>query len=181
MCNPISWIEYDGNVYFLTAKDLRTKKGKELKKYLGDQYENDVVGHGAIDYFFELKGNGIHKEVNEFNKPSLFPEQIIKAVKNGDFRGMFICEDVLTKKAWAEYEKIEAPARAEFGKIEAPARAEFEKIESAAWAEYYKIKDAARAEFGKIENPAWAEFEKIKQNAFWDLVVNPENRKKEWR
>lgn len=29
MCKPVSWIEYDGNVYFLTARDLRTRAGRE--------------------------------------------------------------------------------------------------------------------------------------------------------
>ena len=40
--------------------------------------------------------------------------------------------------------------------LTAPARAEYEKIRDAAWAEYEKIRDAAWAEYEKIEAPAWA-------------------------
>ena len=34
MCDFVSWIEYKDDVYFLTNDCLKTKEGKELKKYL---------------------------------------------------------------------------------------------------------------------------------------------------
>ncbi len=132
MCKPMSWIEYDGQIYFLTAKDLRTKEGREFKRYLGSAYKEDVVGHGAIDHFYGLKGQGVHHEVNDFTDPARFPQQIVAAIKAGAFHGMFICPQILTSPAWAEY-----------GKIKASALAEYEKIRDAALAEYEKITDAA--------------------------------------
>ena len=192
MCKPMSWIEYDGNVYFLTAKDLRTKEGRELKKYLGSAYKEDVVGHGAIDHFYGLKGQGVHHEVNDFTDPARFPQQIVAAIKAGAFEGMFICPQILTAPALdeygkirdatrAEYEKIEDAAWAEYEKITAPAWAEYEKITGAAWAECGKIRDAALAEYEKITAPALAEYEKIRGAAFWRIARNPENRIDAWK
>ena len=159
MCEPMSWIEYDGNVYFLTAKDLRTKEGRELKKYLGSAYKEDVVGHGAIDNYFGLMGQGVHHEVNDFTDPSRFPPQIVEAIKAGAFNGMFICPQILTVPAWAEYKKIRGAALAEY-----------EKIKGADWDEYEKIRGAA-----------WDEYEKITQTSFWCIARKPENRIDAWK
>jgi len=181
MCKPMSWIEYDGNVYFLTAKDLRTKEGRDLKKYLGSAYKEDVVGHGAIDHFYGLKGRGVHHEVNDFTDPARFPQQIVTAIKAGAFKGMFICPQILTAPAWADYEKIKDAARADYEKIKAPARADYEKITAPAWADYEKITAPARADYEKIKAPAWADYEKIKDAAFWRIARNPENRIDAWK
>ena len=52
MCEFISWIEYKGEILFLTDDELETKEGKDLKKYLGSSYYTDIVGHGAIVAYY---------------------------------------------------------------------------------------------------------------------------------
>ena len=203
MCEFISWIELDGKNYFLTKKELATKDGRMLKKYLGSQYAVDVVGHGAINRYYHLDGRGIHRECIDFSSPDNFPPEIVKAIKKGLFKGMGVCPQILTQPAMAEYEKIQQQAMAEYRKIEQPAwaeyrkiqqqaMAEYEKIEQPAWAEYRKIEQQAMAEYRKItqqawaeyrkiEQPAWAEYRKIEQQAFWKLAVNPDNRVDGWK
>jgi hypothetical protein len=85
--------------------------------------------------------------------------------------------------AWAEYDKVAAPALAEYDKVRAAARAEYEKVRAAAWAEYdkveaaaraeyekvraaaHKVTAAARAEYEKVEAAAWAEYDKARAAA----------------
>ena len=47
---PISWVEYRGKEYFLTNKELTTKEGRKLVKYVGRL--EDLQGHGAIRHYF---------------------------------------------------------------------------------------------------------------------------------
>jgi vacuolar-type H+-ATPase subunit E/Vma4 len=166
MCEFVSWIEIDGTNYFLTSKELKTKKGKELKQYLGSKYYEDICGHGAIDWYFELHGEGTHKECADFSSPKNFPNDIVKTIKSGSFLGIGITRQILTGPAWAEYEKIRGTALAEYEKIRGTALAEYEKISGPAWAEYEKISGTALAEYEKISGPAWAEYEKIRGTAW---------------
>jgi hypothetical protein len=92
MCNFISWYEKDGVVFFLTDDDLATKAGKKLRKELGDQYAEDIKGHGAIARYFELNEwvvpmDAVRREVGDsrcpdFSTPNNFPPQIVAAIKN---------------------------------------------------------------------------------------------------
>ena len=110
MCHFISWIDLEGQLYYLTSKELRSKRGKELKDYLGSAYAEDVVGHGAIDWYFDLKGLGVHRECTDFSSPANFPDEIVKAIKSGAFKGMGLCPEILNQSASAEYEKIRQSA-----------------------------------------------------------------------
>ena len=83
MCEFASWIEKDGDKYFLKDSDLQTKEGRRLVKKLKDsgKYYEDICGHGAIkEYYPELK-NGIEKECTDFSKLSNFPGEIVEAIK----------------------------------------------------------------------------------------------------
>jgi hypothetical protein len=168
MCNFISWIEYDNKNYFLTSKDLETKEGRKL---LQKDVRDDICGHGAIRaYYSELKNLGINKECEDFSSPKNFPNDIIRAIKTGQFEDIGICLDILNDKGKKEYDKIKAIARAEYDKIEAIARAEYDKIEAPAWAEYDKIKAIA-----------WAEYDKIKASAFWKIAKQKKYRIGAWK
>ena len=169
MCHFISWIDLEGQLYYLTSKELRSKRGKALKKYLGSAYAEDVVGHGAIDWFFDLKGRGVHKECTDFSSPDNFPDEIVRAIKSGAFKSMGVCPEILNLSAWAEHEEIKQPAWAEYEKIVKSAWAECEKIEQSAWAECEKIEQSALAEYWKIE-----------QDTFWRLVIDAKNRSTAW-
>ena len=148
MCHFISWIDLEGQLYYLTSKELRSKRGKELREYLGSAYADDVVGHGAIDWYYGLKGKGMHKECTDFSSPASFPDEIVKAIKSGAFMGMGVCPELLNQPALAEYEKIEQPALAEYEKVEQSAWAEYKRIEQTTF--WRLVSDA------KNRSTAWA-------------------------
>ena len=204
MCDFISWIEYKDEILFLTKNELETSRGKALRKYLGLHFENDVKGHGAIEWYYKLKDNvGKHKECTDFSNPKNFPAVIVKALKRGYFCGIGIPENYLTRparaeyqkvkgpalaeyqkvkgQAWADYEKVNGPAWAEYEKVTGPALAEYEKVKGQAWAKYKKVNGPAWAEYEKVTGPAWAEYEKVERTAFWKIAKKKENRRKEWR
>ena len=165
MCEFISWIEYGGEVLFLTKNELNTNHGQALRKYLGTQYEQDVKGHGAIEWYYKLKPNSRrHKECTDFSSPKNFPKEIVNAIKKGNFGGIGIAEQLLTQPAWAEYKKVRQAA--------------FTEYEKAALAEYEK---AALAEYEKVRQTAWAEYEQIRQTAFWKIFKSKKNRIPAWR
>ena len=88
MCEFISWKEVktaEGTeIFFLTYDDIyNTKRGKELRDYTKN--DGDLIGHGAIDYFYDLKGRGANKECTDFSTPKNFPDQIVEAIKRGKF------------------------------------------------------------------------------------------------
>ena len=103
MCEFISWVEHENTLYYLTANLLNTKEGRDLKKFLGTAYAEDIKGHGAIERYFGIKGK--HHECTDFSSPNNFPAEIVKAMKAGAFRGIGIpdASQVLTKKAYADY------------------------------------------------------------------------------
>ena len=110
MCQFCSWIEYKDDIYFLTSAELNTKEGRELRKYLGDQFYEDIKGHGAIDRYWGLNGKGRHKECEDFSKPSNFPKLIQEAIKAGKFRGIGVSEGLLTAPAGKAYQEAKATA-----------------------------------------------------------------------
>ena len=167
MCEFISWIEKEDKNYFLTSADLVSKRGVALRKHCGN--DEDLVGHGAIRWFYGEFVGGTQKERTNFSTPNNFPADIVEAIKAGKFRGMGTPTELLNESARAEYDKIIKPARAEF-----------DKIVNAAWVERDKIVDTARAEYDKIVNAARAEYDKIVNASFWDLFADPKNRNPLW-
>ena len=157
MCEFVSWIEKDSEVVFLTGDDVfRSKRGKELQSYSGSS--DDLYGHGSIRWYYNFKG-GQQRECTDFSSPSNFPKVIVDAIKNGSMRGLGLPRELLSKSAYAKYEKIVRPALAEY-----------DKIQQSAWAEYEKIKQSAYAEYNKIVQPA-----------FWDLFADVKNRSEAWK
>ena len=162
MCVFISWKEVrrtDGatEILFLTYDDIyNSKRGKKLQQHTTP---DDFVGHGAIDFFYELDGKGVKKECTDFSSPSKFPVVIAEAIKTGKFYLMGIPLGLLSPSALADYEKIR----------------------KSAWADYEKIENPARADYEKIEKPARADYEKIRLTAFWELFFIPGNRAEGWR
>ena len=170
MCEFISWKEFDeGDVLFLTAKDIyHTQRGKELQEHSGSK--DDLIGHGAIDFYHDLKGKGKNKECIDFSSPDNFPPAIVKAIKAGEFRGLGVAEELLTPSAWAEYERVKASAWAEY-----------ERVKASALAEYERVKASALAEYERVEASTWAEYERVENKTFWDLFAITKNRAKNWR
>ena len=61
-------------------------------------------------------------------------------------RGLGLPRELLSKSAWAEYEKIQQPALAEYRKIQQPALAEYNKIlQPAFWDLFADVKNRSEA------------------------------------
>jgi len=84
MCDFVSWIEFGDYILFLTNLDLETKRGRELMKFLGNKFDEDIKGHGAIEWYYELTIKGIHRECTDFSLPGNFPSKIVNAIKSGE-------------------------------------------------------------------------------------------------
>jgi len=169
MCEFVSYVEVDGVQFYLTKKELDSKRGLELKAYLGSQYYDDVIGHGAIDWFFDLQGKGNHLECINFSSPGNFPLEIAEAIKAGAFNIGFGA-GLLTDAAGVKYHEVIDTAWAEYN-----------KVVDAAWAERSKAVDAAEAEHRKVADAADAKYDKVTNNEFWKLFAVKENRAEVWR
>ena len=177
MCEFISWIEYEKKNYFLTDKDLESKEGKSLIKFLGSSFREDIKGHGAIRTYFN-GGNqelgkklqwGKEKENTDLSSPNNLPAEIVQAIKEGRMSRIGMSLDLLNDKGIEKYKKITEPAWAEY-----------KKIKDQAWAEYKKITDQAWAEYKKIKDQALAEYNKIKDQAFWKIFAQNKYRNPLW-
>ena len=127
MCEFLSWIELpNGELRYISNYELNTREGQRLKKSLGPDFRNEIVGHGAIKEFFGLRNHaGKDRECFDFSDPNNFPKEIIRKIKKGEFSQIGICTDLLTPIAWEEYNKIEQTAWEEYDKIK---RAAFWKL-----------------------------------------------------
>ena len=116
--------------YFLTHALIHgTPRGELLQqKYGGD----DLIGHSAIREFFHLR-SGDNWECTDFSTPANFPPIIVKAIKDGEFKGLGTPPRLLSGPAEAEYEKVRQAAVAECEKVQQPAWAEYEEVQQAAF------------------------------------------------
>lgn len=85
MCEFISWkaVERNGetHLFYLTDQEVFSKEGTKKFK---DCQDNDVLGHGAIDRFFELNGKGRQYEVQDFWNLKKLPQEIAEKVQHFD-------------------------------------------------------------------------------------------------
>ena len=168
MCEFVSWIEYEGGVYFLDNATIADRLD-EYKKF-NKEWREDLPGHGAIQWWYpELKGKGVHKECTSSSIVG-YPKEVAEAIKTGRMSLVGYNIDLLNNKGIEEYRKIKQPALEEY-----------KKIEQTAWEEYKKIKQPALEEYEKIKQTALEEYEKIKQTAFWSVFSKKCNRLKDWR
>jgi hypothetical protein len=150
MCEFISWKEVktkEGTeILFLTSNDIyNTKRGKELQKHTTS---DDFIGHGAIDFYFEIgAGKGIEKECTDFSSPDNFPKVISDAIKAGNFRGLETPYQLLTQPALAKYEAIEKDALAKYQATQQPALAKYQAIKKDAFWDLFAVKEN--------RNPLW--------------------------
>jgi len=184
MCEFISWYESNGEVLFLTGNDVfNTKRGRELQKYSKPSSIEDLCGHGAIVFYYDIRDTGklIPKECTDFSSPKNFPDEIVAAIKAGKMRGLDISFSLLSDAALEEYKKMEQAAWAECKKIQQAAWKKYEKTKHPDWAEYKKMEKVAWKKYTKMEQAAWVEYFKTRQAAFWDLFSKKKNRAKSWK
>jgi hypothetical protein len=147
MCEFISWIEFNKEVFFLDDNKLNTKEGRELLK---SEYKEDIQGHGAIRYYYpELKDRGQNRECINFNDPHNFPSKVVEAIKKGLFTNFGVCPKILTESALRKYSKEEQLAEKEYKK----------KAELNLKRYFIKIQQVG-VKYRSITHPAWEEYEK---------------------
>ena len=192
MCNFISWFQKGDAVIFLTDNDLATKEGMALRKELGDQFINDIKGHGAIARYFELNEwvlpmDAIRREVGDsrcpdFSTPNNFPPQIVEAIKNCNLTQIgrlpdnvllshglgLIKKDAKREEAYAKWKEAEAKWK--------EAEAKWEEAE-AKWQEAEAKREEAYAKWEEAD----AKRKEAYANVFWKVFADPKNRKKVWR
>jgi hypothetical protein len=194
MCHFVSWIEKDKDIYFLTANDLNTPEGRKLKKYLGDQYWEDIMGHGAIRQYYGLS-EGINKECTDFSNPKHLPDEIVKAIKCGAFRGIAIPDEpgqFLLSKPLADYEAKRDALDADYEAKRDPLYADFRAKRDPLYADYEAKRDALDADYEEKRAQLYADYkaqrdaldsdyEAKRHDLFWDIFSKQQNRKKIWR
>ena len=170
MCEFVSWVEHENKLYYLTANLLNTKEGRALKKYLGAKYDDDIKGHGAIERYFGIKGK--HHECTDFSSTQNFPDEIVKALQAGAFRGIGIpsASQVLTKKACADYESKRDALDADY---------RFKR--DALYADYESKRDALYADYRSKRAPLDADYRFKRDDLFWDIFMDKKNRVKAWK
>ena len=166
MCDFLSWTEYKGKLFYLTNFELNTRDGKNLRKKLGKNFNEEIKGHGAIKEYFGLPhGRCKDFECTDFSSSINFPPEIAERLKQGLFSQIGKNTDLLTQPALDEYKKITQPAWNEYKKITQPALDEYKKITQPAWNKYEKIKQSAWNKYKKITQSAWNKYKKITQSA----------------
>jgi hypothetical protein len=159
MCQFISYIKKEGEIYFLTTKDIESKKGKELRDYCKN--DEDLKGHGAIRKFFDFTG-GKEFECEDFSTPDNFPPQIVSAIKKVKFSRWFgpVPKGILRAPLYADYQKKLAPLYADHEKKLAPLYADYQKKLAPLYADYQKKLAPLYADYQKKRAPLYADYQK---------------------
>jgi len=166
MCEFISWIKLDNEIVYLNDDCLKDKKGRELRRHLGKAYKEDVKGHGAIRWYYDIEDNvGVNQECESANIKN-YPKQIIEDIKNCKFKEIGFNLGFLTELALKKYQDIKQPAYEKYLDIEQPAWKKYEDIQQPALKKYQDIKQSALKKYQDIEQPAWKKYEDIKQSAY---------------
>ena len=191
MCEFVSWVEHEDKLYYLTANLLNTKEGRDLKKFLGTAYAEDIKGHGAIEHYFGIKGK--HCECTDFSSPNNFPAEIVKAMKSGAFRGIGIPDEsqVLTKKAYADYESKRDSIYADYESKRDSLYADYQSKRDSLYADYESKRDSIYADYESKRAPLYADYESKRDSLyadyqskradlFWDIFMDKNNRARAW-
>ena len=101
MCEPISWIEKDGELFYLTDREVFSKHGREV--FGAKHKDNDLLGHNAIRLYWNLKGGTQHENTSLWD-PDSYPAEIGELLKDIETfkknwgrmlsRGMFMSDDL---------------------------------------------------------------------------------------
>jgi len=190
MCDFVSWIEYQDQIFFLKNSNLSTKEGRELLK---PEYRDDISGHGAIrKYYPELGNKGTNKECTDFSTPDYFPSEIVTAIKGGQLSKIGICEQILTQPAleqyeavrqtaWEQYKAVRQTAWEQYEAVRQPAWEQYNAVRQPAWEQYNAVRQTAWEQYEAVRQPAWEQYEAVKQHAFSNIVRIKINRIKAWQ
>jgi hypothetical protein len=181
MCEFVSWLEYKGKIYFLSDKELKSRRGKELSQY-GHNKDN-WRGHWAICWYYGIeRRKSIRRECEDFSTPANFPEEICTAIRAGQMT-MFRSQpaELLSDQAWEQYKAIRVQAWEQREAIRVPAWEQYEAIRVPAWEQREAIRVQAWEQYEAIRVPAWEQYEAITAQAFWKLFKKIKNRAEAWK
>jgi len=187
MCDFVSWIEYNDQLYYLTKDCLKDRRIKEI-------YSVDISGHGAIAAFYDIQCGCFRKECKEctdFSSPKNFPAEIVATIKNGEFRGIGSNTGLLSAEGdgkyfsllyepWREERTMAMETREKCKTICEQIYADFSKCKIKE-AEYgNRMNKALKAREGALEK-ARIKYWKLEQKTFWDIFAIKKYRAKAWR
>jgi len=188
MCEFVSWKEVkcpDGStqILFLTSDDVfNTSKGRKLQNHTTP---GDFIGHGAIDFYYDLDGKGVNHECTDFWTPKNFPPEIVEAIKAGKFFLLApVPAGIFRAALYADYLKKRDALDADYLKKRAALYADCEKKRDALYADYGKKRDALYADCEKKQDALDADYVKKRAPLYadtWLLVSVPENRSLAWQ
>jgi len=105
----LNWVQHGSGVsakyWYLTYDHIyKTPRGEILQlRWPGD---GGFAGHAAIRSYFELDV-GFSTGCSDFSTPDKFPLILAGAIKEGQFRGVGISTELLTKEAAQRYSEKE--------------------------------------------------------------------------
>jgi len=173
MCEFVSWIKLKGKILYLNDDCLRDKKGKEMKRHGDEHFQNDVQGHGAIMWYFDLKDNkGVNEESESINTKD-YPEQIVEDIKNCKMSLIGYNFRFLTDSALKDYLAIKNSAEKKYLAIKSSAYKDFSTIINPTNEDHEAT--------GYILNSACKDYESITMPTFWELFKLKKNRIKQWQ
>jgi len=201
MCEFISWKEMeDGRILFLTSDLIfNSKRGKELQRY--DGTKEDWLGHGAIQYYFELNGrDGVDRECDDFSSPNNFPPEIVTAIKAGKMRINHLSNTefprgLVRKPIDEDYDAklklIDDDYRAKLKLIDDDYDAKLKLIDDDYDAKLKPLRDDYDAKLKLIYDDCRAKLKPLRDDyrakrkqgsdAMWELFMVPENRIECWK
>ncbi len=191
MYSNISWIELNGKVHYITYKDLKTERGKELmnrlRRNLGTyDTDNDIYfDRDSIVWYHILKNKGEYKDESDFSSPDNFPQEIVEAIKHGEFKLVTLCPDILNLEARIAYSKDLIKLYTEHKLVVGPAEIRYEyytdELSKESPETYRKLSKDAYAEFLNIRMKSERKLAEQEQDLFWSTAINPANRKDVWK
>ena len=185
MCEFISAVKGTGkagnNKWYYLTHDLihNTPTGQLLQQKYGGA---DLLGHSAIREYFALRdGWGENWECTDFSTPNNFPDEIVSAIKRGEFRGLGHPSALLTEPAEKLYNETIDTAWKLYEETIAPVRKLYEETLATAWKLYNETIDTAGKLYDETIDTAWKVQNETVDTAFWDFFAVADNRAKAWR
>ena len=149
MCEFISWKEVQGKYYYLTDEIIAPRL--DAFKGYNPNWTEDLAGHGAIEWFFDLPhGCGRNQECTEFSKSTNFPAEIAAAIRAGKITyGRPFPRGLLRAPLDADYEAKRAPLYADYeakrDSLDADYKAKRAPLDKKQWALFAESKNRAKA------------------------------------
>ena len=194
MCEFLSWVEKRSMAYFLTGEQLFSEKGQVWVEEHGIS-PDDYCGHGTIRKWYMIdSGDGVDKECTDFSSPDNFPPAIVRALKDGKFKGFLFLPELLRKRLsddywakrkpldddyWAKRKPLDDGYEAKLKLLCDGYEAKLKPLDDDYGAKRKLLYDGYEAK-KKPLNDGYEAKRKPLDDDYWALFAIPENRSKAW-